>query len=111
MLHHRFARARGGAQLFGHREEDGDRAGALVRRGARDGRDGRGSRVRERYGGRSRGADAGVGDRVSAYPRAEGPSVHELPERLEVADALPRGECLRKVLEDKLRERYSGTVK
>ncbi|GGY26501.1 class I adenylate-forming enzyme family protein [Streptomyces djakartensis] len=46
---------------------------------------------------------------VTAYLRAEGLSVHKLPERLEVVDALPRGETLRKVLKYKLRERYSGT--
>ncbi|MGC0331269.1 cyclohexanecarboxylate-CoA ligase [Streptomyces sp. SAI-170] len=50
-------------------------------------------------------------DAVTAYLRAEGLSVHKLPERLEVVDALPRGETLRKVLKYKLRERYSGTVK
>ncbi|EFL32933.1 cyclohexanecarboxylate-CoA ligase [Streptomyces viridochromogenes DSM 40736] len=48
---------------------------------------------------------------LTAYLRAEGLSVHKLPERLEVVDALPRGETLRKVLKYKLRERYSGTVK
>ncbi|MFJ4977641.1 class I adenylate-forming enzyme family protein [Streptomyces coeruleorubidus] len=46
---------------------------------------------------------------VTAFLRAEGLSVHKLPERLEVVDALPRGETLRKVLKYKLRERYSGT--
>ncbi|MEU1102977.1 AMP-binding protein [Streptomyces tibetensis] len=48
---------------------------------------------------------------VTAFLRAEGLSVHKLPERLEVVDALPRGETLRKVLKYRLRERYSGTVK
>ncbi|MFF5498222.1 class I adenylate-forming enzyme family protein [Streptomyces aquilus] len=48
---------------------------------------------------------------VVSYLRAEGLSVHKLPERLEVVDALPRNETLRKVLKYKLRERYSGTVK
>nr|WP_222109348.1 AMP-binding protein [Streptomyces cupreus] len=48
---------------------------------------------------------------VTAYLRAEGLSVHKLPEQLEVVDALPRGDTLRKVLKYKLRERYSGTVK
>ncbi|MGP4044189.1 class I adenylate-forming enzyme family protein [Streptomyces sp. 2A115] len=48
---------------------------------------------------------------VTAYLRAEGLSVHKLPEQLEVVDALPRNETLRKVLKYKLRERYSGTVK
>ncbi|MEU2915390.1 class I adenylate-forming enzyme family protein [Streptomyces massasporeus] len=46
---------------------------------------------------------------VTAFLRTEGLSVHKLPERLEVVDALPRGETLRKVLKYKLRERYSGT--
>ncbi len=45
---------------------------------------------------------------ATAHLRAEGLSVHKLPERLEVVDALPRGETLRKVLKYKLRERYSG---
>ncbi|WP_155056597.1 class I adenylate-forming enzyme family protein [Streptomyces blattellae] len=48
---------------------------------------------------------------VSSYLRAEGLSVHKLPERLEVVDALPRNETLRKVLKYKLRERYSGPEK
>ncbi|MFH8898493.1 class I adenylate-forming enzyme family protein [Streptomyces coeruleorubidus] len=46
---------------------------------------------------------------ATAYLRAEGLSVHKLPERLEVVDALPRGETLRKVLKYKLRERYADT--
>jgi non-ribosomal peptide synthetase component E (peptide arylation enzyme) len=46
---------------------------------------------------------------VTSYLRAEGLSVHKLPERLEVVDALPRGETLRKVLKYKLRERFAGT--
>ncbi|KUO20416.1 class I adenylate-forming enzyme family protein [Streptomyces dysideae] len=45
---------------------------------------------------------------VTAYLRAEGLSTHKLPERLEVVDALPRNETLRKVLKYKLRERFSG---
>jgi len=48
---------------------------------------------------------------VVSYLRAEGLSVHKLPERLEVVDALPRNETLRKVLKYKLRERYSDTVR
>ncbi|GKQ36608.1 class I adenylate-forming enzyme family protein [Streptomyces sp. A012304] len=47
---------------------------------------------------------------VTSYLRAEGLSVHKLPERLEVVDALPRNETLRKVLKYKLRERYAGTT-
>ncbi|MGX1475484.1 UNVERIFIED_CONTAM: cyclohexanecarboxylate-CoA ligase [Streptomyces canus] len=50
-------------------------------------------------------------DAVTAYLRAEGLSTHKLPEQVEVVDALPRNETLRKVLKYKLRERYSGTVK
>ncbi|MBO0513784.1 AMP-binding protein [Streptomyces beijiangensis] len=41
------------------------------------------------------------------YLRAEGLATHKLPERLEVVDALPRNEALRKVLKYQLRERYS----
>lgn len=48
---------------------------------------------------------------VTAFLRAQGLSVHKLPEQLEVVDALPRGDTLRKVLKYQLRERYSGTVK
>ena len=48
---------------------------------------------------------------MTAYLREEGLSVHKLPEQLEVVDALPRNETLRKVLKYKLRDRYSGTVK
>ncbi|MFF6985273.1 AMP-binding protein [Streptomyces sp. NPDC010273] len=48
---------------------------------------------------------------VTDYLRTEGLSVHKLPEQLEIVDALPRNETLRKVLKYKLRERYSGTVK
>ncbi|MFF3487462.1 class I adenylate-forming enzyme family protein [Streptomyces sp. NPDC002701] len=48
---------------------------------------------------------------LSSYLRAEGLSVHKLPEQLEVVDALPRNEALRKVLKYRLRERYSATMK
>ncbi|MEU6666459.1 AMP-binding protein [Streptomyces sp. NPDC046727] len=41
-----------------------------------------------------------------SYLRAEGLSVHKLPERLEVVDALPRNDTLRKVLKYRLRERF-----
>lgn len=44
---------------------------------------------------------------VTDWLRAEGLSVHRLPEQVEVVDALPRNETLRKVLKYKLRERYS----
>ncbi|MFG3718924.1 class I adenylate-forming enzyme family protein [Streptomyces massasporeus] len=55
------------------------------------------------------GAEALTLADVTAFLRTEGLSVHKLPERLEVLDALPRGETLRKVLKYKLRECYSGT--
>ncbi|OIJ97896.1 cyclohexanecarboxylate-CoA ligase [Streptomyces sp. MUSC 14] len=44
---------------------------------------------------------------VVSYLRAGGLSVHKLPERLEVLEALPRNETLRKVLKYRLRERFS----
>ncbi|MFE7861054.1 class I adenylate-forming enzyme family protein [Streptomyces sp. NPDC057403] len=44
---------------------------------------------------------------VTSYLRAEGLSVHKLPERLELVDALPRNDTLRKVLKYKLRERFA----
>ncbi|WP_338897617.1 AMP-binding protein [Streptomyces sp. TG1A-60] len=46
-------------------------------------------------------------ENVTDWLRAEGLSVHKLPEQLEVVDALPRNETLRKVLKYRLRERYS----
>ncbi|WP_435283292.1 class I adenylate-forming enzyme family protein [Streptomyces koelreuteriae] len=54
------------------------------------------------------GAELLTLDAVTAHLRTEGLSVHKLPERLEVVDALPRGETLRKVLKYKLRERYGA---
>ncbi len=42
-----------------------------------------------------------------SYLREAGLSVHKLPERLEVVDALPRNETLRKVLKYRLRERFA----
>ncbi|MEU1310202.1 AMP-binding protein [Streptomyces cinnamoneus] len=45
---------------------------------------------------------------VTAHLRAAGLAVHKLPEQLEVVDALPRNDTLRKVLKYKLRERFSG---
>ncbi|MFI6476095.1 class I adenylate-forming enzyme family protein [Streptomyces sp. NPDC050516] len=45
---------------------------------------------------------------VTSYLRSQGLSVHKLPERLEVVEALPRNETLRKVLKYKLRERFGG---
>lgn len=45
---------------------------------------------------------------LTAYLRGEGLSVHKLPEQLELVDALPRNETLRKVLKYRLRERFAG---
>nr|BBJ51783.1 cyclohexanecarboxylate-CoA ligase [Streptomyces avermitilis] len=53
------------------------------------------------------GAGALTLDAMTSYLRAEGLSVHKLPEQLEVVDALPRNETLRKVLKYRLRERYA----
>ncbi|MGI5376218.1 class I adenylate-forming enzyme family protein [Streptomyces sp. CA-251387] len=47
---------------------------------------------------------------VTSYLRGEGLATHKLPEQLEVVDALPRNETLRKVLKYKLRERFSATA-
>ncbi|GAA3378433.1 class I adenylate-forming enzyme family protein [Streptomyces racemochromogenes] len=44
---------------------------------------------------------------VTAHLRAQGLSPHKLPEQLELVDALPRNDALRKVLKYRLRERYS----
>ncbi|MEV0120790.1 AMP-binding protein [Streptomyces sp. NPDC050703] len=44
---------------------------------------------------------------VTAYLRGEGLAPYKLPEQLEVVEALPRNETLRKVLKYKLRERYA----
>lgn len=46
---------------------------------------------------------------MASHLRSEGLSTHKLPEQLELVDALPRNDTLRKVLKYKLRERYSGT--
>ncbi|MFE9039819.1 class I adenylate-forming enzyme family protein [Streptomyces sp. NPDC007818] len=45
---------------------------------------------------------------LTAFLRAAGLSVHKLPEQLEVVDALPRNETLRKVLKYRLRERFGA---
>ncbi|GLF97276.1 class I adenylate-forming enzyme family protein [Streptomyces yaizuensis] len=42
-----------------------------------------------------------------AHLRAQGLAVHKLPEQLEVVDALPRNDTLRKVLKHRLRERFA----
>ncbi|MFI0241515.1 class I adenylate-forming enzyme family protein [Streptomyces sp. NPDC016845] len=44
---------------------------------------------------------------IATYLRDRGLSTFKLPEQLEVLDALPRNETLRKVLKYKLRERYA----
>ncbi|MCF3125203.1 AMP-binding protein [Streptomyces arenae] len=44
---------------------------------------------------------------LTSYLRGEGLATHKLPERLELVEALPRNETLRKVLKYKLRERFS----
>ncbi|MFE0643422.1 class I adenylate-forming enzyme family protein [Streptomyces sp. NPDC058877] len=46
---------------------------------------------------------------ITEFLREAGLSVHKLPEQLEVVDALPRNETLRKVLKYKLRERFGPT--
>ncbi|WP_431774768.1 class I adenylate-forming enzyme family protein [Streptomyces cucumeris] len=48
-------------------------------------------------------------DAVTAHLRDAGLSVHKLPERLELVDALPRNPTLGKVLKYRLRERFGGT--
>ncbi|WP_406865354.1 AMP-binding protein [Streptomyces sp. HUAS MG47] len=45
---------------------------------------------------------------LAGFLRGAGLSVHKLPEQLEVVEALPRNETLRKVLKYKLRERYGA---
>ncbi|MFD4942874.1 class I adenylate-forming enzyme family protein [Streptomyces sp. NPDC058409] len=56
------------------------------------------------------GADLLTLPEITGYLRAEGLSVHKLPEQLEVVAALPRNEALRKVLKYRLRERFSAPV-
>ncbi|MFJ5863454.1 class I adenylate-forming enzyme family protein [Streptomyces parvus] len=45
---------------------------------------------------------------LSAHLRGAGLARHKVPEQLELLDALPRNETLRKVLKYKLRERFGG---
>ncbi|QES48828.1 cyclohexanecarboxylate-CoA ligase [Streptomyces venezuelae] len=45
---------------------------------------------------------------LTAHLRSEGLATHKLPEQLELVEALPRNDTLRKVLKYKLRERYAG---
>ncbi|MFI8105951.1 class I adenylate-forming enzyme family protein [Streptomyces sp. NPDC086023] len=44
---------------------------------------------------------------LTAHLRAEGLATHKLPEQLEIVDALPRNDALRKILKYKLRERFA----
>ncbi|MGW2491623.1 class I adenylate-forming enzyme family protein [Streptomyces sp. NPDC001606] len=46
-----------------------------------------------------------------SYLRGKGLAVHKLPERLEVVDALPRNDTLRKVLKYQLRERFAAATR
>ncbi|MFE4589102.1 class I adenylate-forming enzyme family protein [Streptomyces laurentii] len=52
------------------------------------------------------GAEPLTLDTVTAFLRGAGLAVVKLPEQLEVVDALPRNDTLRKVLKYRLRERY-----
>ncbi|MDQ1010109.1 cyclohexanecarboxylate-CoA ligase [Streptomyces sp. V4I23] len=56
---------------------------------------------------RARGADDPTLGELRSHLRSSGLAVHKLPEQLEVVDALPRNETLRKVLKYRLRERYA----
>lgn len=47
---------------------------------------------------------------VGSFLREVGLSVHKVPERVEVVEALPRNETLRKVLKYRLRERFGGAA-
>ncbi|MFG3259305.1 class I adenylate-forming enzyme family protein [Streptomyces sp. NPDC048172] len=53
------------------------------------------------------GAEALTLEGATAYLREQGLAPYKLPERLEVVDALPRNDALRKVLKYKLRERFA----
>ncbi|WP_369235296.1 class I adenylate-forming enzyme family protein [Streptomyces sp. R21] len=53
------------------------------------------------------GAEELTLEAMTSYLRSEGLSVHKLPEQLELVDALPRNETLRKVLKYRLRDRFS----
>ncbi|MEV7275651.1 AMP-binding protein [Streptomyces sp. NPDC093111] len=53
------------------------------------------------------GAEPLTLEAVTAFLRTAGLSVFKLPEQLELVDALPRNETLRKVLKYQLRERYA----
>jgi non-ribosomal peptide synthetase component E (peptide arylation enzyme) len=47
-------------------------------------------------------------EEMTRYLTDEGLMRQKIPEQLEVVDALPRNETLRKVLKYKLRERFAG---
>ncbi|WP_371528620.1 AMP-binding protein [Streptomyces sp. NBC_01283] len=51
--------------------------------------------------------DALTLESMTGYLRGEGLSTYKLPEQLELVEALPRNETLRKVLKYKLRERFT----
>ncbi|MFF2846939.1 class I adenylate-forming enzyme family protein [Streptomyces sp. NPDC058001] len=77
--------------------ERGERVCAVVELVVSDGADGS-----------AEGAVEGLTlESVTAFLRDQGLSVHKLPEQLEIVEALPRNETLRKVLKYKLRERFS----
>ncbi|GGV54399.1 cyclohexanecarboxylate-CoA ligase [Streptomyces longisporoflavus] len=65
--------------------------------------------IERRPGDEDTGEDTGglTLESVTAYLRGEGLSPYKLPEQLEVVEALPRNETLRKVLKYKLRERFA----
>ncbi|MFI0981212.1 AMP-binding protein [Streptomyces sp. NPDC021093] len=54
------------------------------------------------------GAGSLTRNEVVSYLRGEGLATHKLPEQVEVVDALPRNEALRKVLKYRLRERFGA---
>ncbi|AWK09721.1 cyclohexanecarboxylate-CoA ligase [Streptomyces spongiicola] len=45
---------------------------------------------------------------IAEHLRSAGLAVHKIPEQLELVDALPRNDTLRKVLKYRLRERFTG---
>ncbi|MGP3949329.1 class I adenylate-forming enzyme family protein [Streptomyces sp. 7N604] len=55
-----------------------------------------------------KGAERLTLEAVTTYLGDRGLSVHKLPEQLQIVDALPRNETLRKVLKYKLRERFAA---
>jgi acyl-CoA synthetase (AMP-forming)/AMP-acid ligase II len=55
------------------------------------------------------GADGLSVEELAGYLSAKGLMRQKIPEQLEVLDALPRNETLRKVLKYQLRERFSDS--